>query len=178
VSQVGVDGLPRQSTILSRTCWLGPPPVHSPQTATGHKQDDQAAKTKPPQDAARGFWIRAWGQREPAERATGRLNHLGDTLRHRRTQGWAGLPGPSLIQLRCQSLPESVVGAPRWITRWASRTRVLRARAASLNDDRITVMHQPAQQGPGCSAVSLRDGRPSNDAAISCRTRMGRRRDS
>ena len=135
-------------------------------------------RRSPPQEAARGSWIRAWGQREPAERANGRLNHRGATLRHRRAQGWAGLPGPSLIQLTCQSLPESVVGAPRWITRWASRTRVLRAIAASLNDDRIPVMHQPAQQGPGRSAASLRDSRPSNDAAISCRTRMGRRRDS
>ena len=44
----------------------------SPRTAAGHKQDDQTAKTKPPQDAARGFWIRAWGQREPALQGTGR----------------------------------------------------------------------------------------------------------
>ena len=41
-------------------------------TATGHKQDDQTTKTKPPQEAARGFWIRAWGQREPALQGTGR----------------------------------------------------------------------------------------------------------
>ncbi len=44
-------------------------------TATGHKQDDQTAKTKPPQEAARGFWIRAWGQREPALQGTGRSNN-------------------------------------------------------------------------------------------------------
>ena len=55
---------------------------------------------------------------------------------------------------------------------------VLRAIAASLNDDRIPVMHQPAEQGPGHSAVPLRDGRPSLEAADSCRIRMDRRRDS
>ena len=46
----------------------------SPRTATGHKQVDQTAKTKPPQEAARGVWIRAWGQREPALQGTGRSN--------------------------------------------------------------------------------------------------------
>jgi hypothetical protein len=44
----------------------------SPRTAAGHKQGDQTAKTKPPQEAARGFWIRAWSQREPALQGTGR----------------------------------------------------------------------------------------------------------
>jgi hypothetical protein len=43
-------------------------------TATGRKQGDQAAESKPPQEAARGFWIRAWGQREPALQGTGRSN--------------------------------------------------------------------------------------------------------
>jgi hypothetical protein len=55
---------------------------------------------------------------------------------------------------------------------------VLRAIAGSLNDDRTPVMHQPAEQGPGRSAVSRRDGRPSNEAAISWRTREARRHDS
>jgi hypothetical protein len=45
-----------------------------PRTATGHKQDDQAAETKPPQEAARGFWFRAWGQRGSALQGTGRSN--------------------------------------------------------------------------------------------------------
>ena len=45
-----------------------------PRTATDHKQDDQTAKSKPPQGTARGFWIRAWGQREPALQGTGRSN--------------------------------------------------------------------------------------------------------
>jgi hypothetical protein len=31
-------------------------------------------RRSPPQDAARGFWIRAWGQREPAFQGTGRSN--------------------------------------------------------------------------------------------------------
>ena len=45
----------------------------SPRTAAGHKQDDQIVKTKPlTRGAACGFWIRAWGQREPALQGTGR----------------------------------------------------------------------------------------------------------
>ncbi len=178
MAMLGTDGPARRTRLLGSAWWTGPPriPRRRPPRATNRMT--RPPRRSHPQEAARGFWIRAWGQREPAERANGRLNHRGATLRHGRTQGWAGLPGPSLIQLTCQSLPESVVGAPRWITRWASRTRVLRTIAASLNDDRIPVMHQPAEQGPGRSAVSLRDSRPSNDAASSCRTRMGRRCDS
>jgi hypothetical protein len=32
----------------------------------GPLQDDQAVKTKPSWRAACGFWVSAWGQREPA----------------------------------------------------------------------------------------------------------------
>jgi hypothetical protein len=32
----------------------------------GPLQDDQAVKTKPSWGAACGFWVSAWGQREPA----------------------------------------------------------------------------------------------------------------
>jgi hypothetical protein len=39
----------------------------------GPLQDDQVVKTKPSRGAACGFWIRAWGQREPADQGAGRL---------------------------------------------------------------------------------------------------------
>jgi hypothetical protein len=46
----------------------------SPRTATGHNRMTRSSRQSPPQGTARGFWIRAWGQREPANQRTGRLN--------------------------------------------------------------------------------------------------------
>ena len=43
-------------------------------TATGHNRMTRPPRRNPPQEAARGFWIRAWGQREPANQGTGRSN--------------------------------------------------------------------------------------------------------
>ena len=37
----------RQSAIVSRTLWLGPPPVHSPQTATSHDRMTSAPREAP-----------------------------------------------------------------------------------------------------------------------------------
>src|SRR5271166_2424230 len=41
-------------------------------TAAGHNRMTRPPRRSPPQEAARGFWIRAWGQREPALQGTGR----------------------------------------------------------------------------------------------------------
>jgi hypothetical protein len=58
---------------------------------------------------------------------------------------------------RCDSLhnrqPESVADASRSITRWSSRNLCI-ACDRSSNNDRIPVLHQPDQRGPGRSAVS------------------------
>jgi hypothetical protein len=92
----------------------------SPQTATGHKQDDQIVKTKPPQEAARGFWIRAWGQREPTKRATSRLSspaRWGEAA-----QGWTGHPSHSCaFELSLHRTPAPDVDALCLVTRYASR---------------------------------------------------------
>ena len=82
-------------------------------TAAGHKQNDQTAKTKPPQEAARGFWIRAWGQREPALQGTGRSNHPARWL------GWleGGLGDPCQSrqnQLASHRTPDPNVDVPRF----------------------------------------------------------------
>ena len=80
--KLGTDGPARRSRLVKSGVVDRATAYSSPRTAAGHKQDDQAAKSKPPQEAARGFWIRAWGQREPALQGTG---HSSDPAR------WLGL---------------------------------------------------------------------------------------
>ena len=46
----------------------------SPRTAAGHNRMTRPPRRSPSQEAACGFWIRAWGQREPALQGTGRSN--------------------------------------------------------------------------------------------------------
>jgi hypothetical protein len=52
----------------------GPPPIprFGPPRATNKMT--RPLRRSPPQEAARGIWIRAWGQREPALQGTGRSN--------------------------------------------------------------------------------------------------------
>ncbi len=75
VAKLGTDGPPRRSSWLSSAWWTGPPPIprHGPPRATNRMT--RPPSRSPPQGAARGFWIRAWGQREPALQGTGRSNH-------------------------------------------------------------------------------------------------------
>ncbi len=75
VAKLGTDGPARRSRWLSPAWWTGPPPIprRGPPRATNRMT--RPPRRSPPQEAARGFWIRAWGQREPALRGTGRSNH-------------------------------------------------------------------------------------------------------
>ena len=74
VAKLGTDGSPRRSRWLSPAWWTGPPPIPrcGPPRATNRMT--RPPRRSPPQEAARGFWIRAWGQREPALQGTGRSN--------------------------------------------------------------------------------------------------------
>jgi len=74
VFELGVDGPARRWTLLSPAFWSGPPPIprHGPPRATNRMT--RPPRRSLPQEAARGFWIRAWGQREPALQGTGRFN--------------------------------------------------------------------------------------------------------
>ena len=117
----------------------------------GPPQDDQAVKTKLLTGAACGFWIRAWGQREPAFQGTGRLS--------RSAQWLGGLKGGLDIpatHAECGSLQRK--HPLRTLTRHAcSRAGrigifVSHPIAVSLNDDRLPVMHQPVDQG-GCKSI-------------------------
>ena len=74
VAKLGTDGPARRSRLLSPAWWTGPPPIprRGPPRATNRMT--RPPKRSPPREAARGFWIRAWGQREPALQGTGRSN--------------------------------------------------------------------------------------------------------
>ena len=74
VAELGTDGPARRSSLLSPAWWTGPPPIprRGPPRATNRMT--RPPRRSPPQEAARGFWIRAWGQREPALQGTGRSN--------------------------------------------------------------------------------------------------------
>ena len=130
----------------------------SPQTSTGHKQDDQIVKTKPPQEAARGFWIRAWGQREPTKRATSRLSspaRWGEAA-----QGWTGHPSHSCaFELSLHRTPAPDVDALCLVTRYASRN-VAFGPTDSPFDRAPYVVHQRIEQDPSHSAVPSGNDRP------------------
>ena len=74
VAKLGTDGPVRPSSSARVAWWIGPPPIprRGPPRATNRMT--RPPRRSPPQEAARGFWIRAWGQREPALRGTGRSN--------------------------------------------------------------------------------------------------------
>jgi hypothetical protein len=95
----------------------------SPQTAAGRYRMTRSSRRSPPRGTACGFWIRAWGQHEPALRGTGRLN---DPARCQFAQGWAGHPFHSrLMKLTSHGTPDPVVAAPRLVTRWSDRSLCL-----------------------------------------------------
>src|SRR6516164_474042 len=72
VAERGTDGPARRSCWLSPAWWPGPPPIprYGPPRATNRMT--RPPRRSSPREAARGFWIRAWGQREPALQGTGR----------------------------------------------------------------------------------------------------------
>ena len=74
VAKFGTEGSARRSRLLSSAWWTGPPPIprRGPPRATNRMI--RPPRRSPPQEAARGFWIRAWGQRGPALQGTGRSN--------------------------------------------------------------------------------------------------------
>jgi hypothetical protein len=76
VAELGTDGPVRRSSLLSSAWWTRPPPIprRGPPRATNRVT--RPPRRSPPQEAARGFWIRAWGQREPALQEIGRSNAL------------------------------------------------------------------------------------------------------
>jgi hypothetical protein len=80
VAKLGTDGPARRSRSVSRDVMDRATAKSSPQTAAGHDRMTRPSRRSSSQRAACGFWIRAWGQREPALRGTGRLNRSAQGL--------------------------------------------------------------------------------------------------
>jgi len=125
----------------------------------GPPQDDQAVKPKPLTGAACRFWIRAWGQREPALQGTGRLS--GSALWLGLLKGGLDMPA---THAECGSLQRE---HSLWtLTRraWSRAGRIGNAQFASHRSlpfgDALPVVPQPIKQGPGHGAIPFRDGRP------------------
>ena len=74
VAKLGTDGPAGRSRLLSPAWWTGPPPIPRRRPPRATNRMTRPPRPSPPQEAARGFWIRAWGQREPALQGTGRFN--------------------------------------------------------------------------------------------------------
>jgi hypothetical protein len=116
VAELGTDGPARRSSLLSPAWWTGPPPNPrcGPPRATNRMT--RSSRRSPPQEAAHGFWIRAWGQREPALQGTGRLSSSARC--DAAAQGWIGHPGHLFpFELMLHRTPDPDVGALRLVTR-------------------------------------------------------------
>ena len=137
----------------------------SPRTAAGRDRMTRPSRRSSSQEAACGFWIRAWGQREPAHQGTGRLNRSAQWL------GWlkGGLDIPATHADAAHFAREHPL---RTLTRraWSRAGRigifVSHAIAVSLNDDRLPVMHQPVDQGRGQGVVHVKQGAPFPEGSI------------
>ena len=159
VAKRGTDGPARRSSSMSRGVMDGATANSPPQTAAGRDRMTRPSRRSSSRGAARGFWIRAWGQREPAIQGTGRSSCSAEWL------GWleGGLDIPAK-HAECGSLQRE--HPLRTLTRFAwSRTgRVGNAQFALhrrlLCEDALPVVPQPIEQDPGHSAVPVRDGRP------------------
>jgi hypothetical protein len=127
VANLGTDGPARRSSLLSPARWTGPPPIPrcGPPRATNRMT--RPPRRSPPQEAARGFWIRAWGQREPASQGTGRSMTQHDGRASSRV-GWT-FPAP---HANCNSL--GIEHPIRTLTRcaWSRARRVGTLRLVQL----------------------------------------------
>jgi hypothetical protein len=116
VPPIGADGLTRCSSSLSPVQRMGPPPIHWQQTAAGLNRMARPAGRSPPRGAACGFWSRAWGRREPAAEATGRLQR---PAQGRAREGGLDIPGRwRPMQLTSRRAPDSDVDAPPLVWHW------------------------------------------------------------
>ena len=74
MAKLGTDGTARRSCLSSPAWWTGPPPIPCRGPPRAANRMTRPPRRSPPREAARGFWIRAWGQREPALQRIGRSN--------------------------------------------------------------------------------------------------------
>ena len=116
VVELGADGPARRSSLLSSAWWIGPPPIPRRRPPRATNRMTRSSRRSSPQEAARGFWIRAWGQREPTKQGTSRLSsraRCGEAA-----QGWAGRPLHSCaFELSLHRTPDPDVDALCLVTR-------------------------------------------------------------
>ena len=167
MSGLGADGPARRSSLVSRASWTGPPPIHSPQTAAGRYRMTRSSRRSPPRGTACGFWIRAWGRREPAGQGTERLNSPAPGLGA--LKGGLDIPAThaGYRSLRIEHPNRTLT---RRVCTRAKRTAipVLAHMARSHLKRRRPWFISRVEQGPGHRAVPARTGRPLVDTANSC----------
>jgi hypothetical protein len=95
VARFDAAGPARLSSSVSQAWWMGPPPIHSPQTCTGRCRMTRASRRSPSWGAACGFRVRAGPKREPAERDTGRLPSR--SLQQSSCKGGLGIPATHAV---------------------------------------------------------------------------------
>jgi hypothetical protein len=160
VTDYGADGPARRSSSVSRGVMDGATANSSPQTSAGRDRMTRPSRRSSSRGAARGFWIRAWGQREPAIQGTGRSSRTAQWL------GWleGGLDVPAThagrMRLTSTGTPAQVVDAPCSVTRLASRKCSSRFTSLAPLRRRAARGSSAHQQVPGHSAVPFGDGRP------------------
>jgi len=166
VPQLSADGLARRSCLVSQAWPTGPPPIHSPRTATRRSRMARPASQRSSQGTACGFWSRASGPtrarmlEQPAACTTPR-SIAG------RTQGWAGRPGHSRrMRLTIHQHPIQTWTRRVWSRTGRIRIFVFHAIARSLNEKRLPVMHQPVDQGRGQGVVHVKEGAPFPEGSI------------
>jgi hypothetical protein len=124
----------------------GPPPIprRGPPRATNRMT--RSSRRSPPQEAARGFWIRAWGQREPAIQGTGRSND--PAQRSGPFEGGLDVPYPhAKTNSRHIEHPIRTLTYRTLVTCRLNRVLCLSCDNSLLNNDCLPVMHQPVDQG-------------------------------
>jgi hypothetical protein len=116
VAELDTDVPARRSSSLSPAQWTGPPPIPlgGPPRATNRMT--RSSRRSPSRGAACGFWIRAWGQREPALQGTGRLSSCARF--GMAAQGWIEHPNHLFpFELILHRTPDSDVDALCLVTR-------------------------------------------------------------
>jgi hypothetical protein len=73
-AKLGTDGSARRSRWLSRAWRTGPPPIPRRGPPPAANRTTRPSRRSPPREAARGFWISAWGLRGSALKGIGRSN--------------------------------------------------------------------------------------------------------
>jgi hypothetical protein len=166
VTRRGADVPARRSSSVSRAWQTGPPPIRSSRAAAGHDRMTRSSRQSSSQGTACGYWIRAWGQREPPHERTGRLK--------KSPARWpgslkGGLDIPS-SHARCSSLrverPLRALAHRVWSRTGRVGIAVFASHNALLIKYAPPVVHQPIEQGPGHGAVRVEGDPPSPETGM------------